>query len=413
MVAAIRSDDLRSQNRARVVGAVRREGVASRTEIAASTGLSPATISAITSDFIEEGILMPAGGDGTSSAGRGRPKVTLSLDPAASLVCAVYFHMNRISATIGDYQGTTISKHSIQVPTLNASVKKIRLALITCIDKALSDIPKAIPAGPHDLSRIAIGIQGVVDAEGRTVLWSPICQQRNIPVSQWLEARFDVPTRVSNDCDLIAQAIRWREPKKYGVNFSAVLLDHGVGMGLYLHQDIVNGTYSSGVEFGHMCYIPNGALCRCGNRGCIEAYAGDYAISRRANGYPEDTLPTDLIESSDLQHILEAAASGNADALAAIEAAGAAIGTGLSNLYALLDRFPVVLVGRGTIFFDTMEAALRSGMSTAPGYDDQEPIDIVCYREVTQLVTEGGAVSALQLLDLDIAANRVHLELSP
>jgi len=403
VTVAVRSDDLRSQNRLRVLTAMRRNAVASRKDIATWTGLSPATVSAITSDYIDEAVLVPIQVEGGTTPGRGRPQIALTLNPEAGLVCAVYVRLNEISAVIVDYAGQTKGDFSVHFPTLNSTTEALQGALFNCIKSAL----KRTSSSTSDLLRIAVGFQGVVDASGSSVLWTPICHEKDIAVCQWLEEHFSVPARVSNDCDLIAQALNSNDHEKYGQHFGAVLLDNGVGMGLYLREDIVNGTLSSGIEFGHMTYMPDGALCRCGNRGCIEAYAGDYAISRRAKGEPGDTPPTDVLDAPDLERILAAASDGDADALAAIEAAGAAIGTGLASLYALLDRFPIVLVGRGTLFFKLMEPAIRAALSAVPGQDARQPLDIDCFLEVSSLVHGGGAISALHLHDLEISGQRI------
>ena len=406
MVASLRSDDVRNQNRRRVLAVVRRRGVASRTEIGKSTGLSAATVSAITSDFLDEGILVPPEKESVAIAGRGRPTVALVVNPDAAMICAVYFQLNRVSAAMVDYAGATISEFSAEIATQDITSDEIRKTLLHCVEEALRQTGR----DKSTLRRISVGFQGVTDAEGSTVLWTPICSQRDIPLCKWLEDHFGVPAKVANDCDMITQALTWREPEKYGQKFGAVLLAHGVGMGLYLRQGIINGTRSSGVEFGHMTYMPGGALCRCGNKGCIEAYAGDYAISRRAKGEPDDTPPPDLLESPNLESTMKLVQTGDKNALAAVDAAGAAIGTGLANLYALVDPFPVVLVGAGALFFEQMEAPIRERLSTAPGDVEPQRIEIDCYPEESPLVQEGCAISALLVQDEEMSNRRIQTE---
>ena len=406
MVASLRSDDVRNQNRRRVLAAVRRGGVASRTDIGKLTGLSAATVSAITSDFLDEGILVPPETESVASSGRGRPKVALVVNPDAAMICAVYFQLNRVSAAMVDYSGATVSEFSEEIAMQDITSDDIRKTLLHCVEEAL----RRTERDKSKLCRVSVGFQGVTDVEGSTVLWTPICGQRDILVCAWLEDHFGVPARVANDCDMIAQALNWREPEKYGKNFGAVLLAHGVGMGLYLREGIINGTRSSGVEFGHMTYMPNGALCRCGNKGCIEAYAGDYAISRRAQGQPGDTPPPDMLQSPDLESIMIAGRVGDAEAVEAIEAAGAAIGTGLASLYALVDPFPIVLVGRGAIFFEQMETSLRASLSKAPGENSKEHVEIDCYLEESPLVREGCAISALLVQDEEMSNRRIQSE---
>ena len=403
------TNDVHSQNRRRVLATVRRQGIVSRTEIGELTGLSPATISAITSDYLEDEVLIPPRPGKVVGQGRGRPKVALQVNPDIARVCAVYFQLNRVTAEIVDYAGTSLGEYSADLESRKLTLEEIRQALSRCVREAL----KNSSLSASSLTRIAIGFQGVTDALGTSVLWTPICSQKNLPVCEWLEDEFAVPTSVSNDCDRIAQALSWREPLIHGDNFGAIVLAHGVGMGLHLGEGIMNGIRSSGLEFGHMTYIPDGALCRCGKRGCIEAYAGDYAIKRRASGESDQTPPADLLEPPDLNQVLDAARNNDKDAIAAIEAAGAAIGTGLASLYALLDRFPVVLVGHGTLLFEFMEESLRNHIGEALGDDSTQPQQIHCYLQEASLVQEGAAISALRQHDNEFADSRNPLETLP
>src|SRR5690606_11074222 len=101
------------------------------------------------------------------------------------------------------------------------------------------------------------------------------------------------------------------------------------------------GTRSSGGEFGHMIHIPGGDLCRCGRHGCIEAYAGNYAIWRNARGLHERDGFVAHIEDHDMLELAETARAHDGPERAAYRTAGEAIGTGLGSLFALIDPAPV------------------------------------------------------------------------
>jgi len=407
MVKIVRSDDMRHHNRELILSAIRRSQTVSRTEISAQTKLSAATVSAITSDLLEENILSRVDPASTepqdrSTTGRGRPKVSLGINGRAATVCAVYFQLDFVSASIFDYAGNHVSVFAIEVSTKEITSSEIRTAVISCIqgalDRANSDL--------QTLRHIELGFQGVTDVAGQHVLWTPICAASNIPIKNWLESHFGVSAHVANDCDLISQALNWRDPVKYGENFATVLLAHGVGMGLFLRGGIINGTRSSGVEFGHMSYMPDGALCRCGNFGCIEAYAGDYAICRRAKGQDNTVSPSGVMELPDLAAVLVAAKNNDPNAIAAINEAGAAIGTGLASLFAIVDRFPIVLVGRGATLFELMEPSIRNALESAPGDSPLNDVEIECFADERPLVREGCSIRALMAMDKEVAGRR-------
>ena len=401
MTAFVRPEEVRKGNRRRVLAAIRRGGIPSRTDIGGSTGLSAATVSAIAADLIAEGILVQGSSGAAGSLGRGRPKVALAVNPEAAQVAVVNLQINVVSATVIDYAGEALSDSATDIPTASAGPEELREAMVDCLRQALARSGRRqVP-----LKRIAVGVQGVTDVAGSTLLWSPVVGVHPLPIRAWLEQAFRAPTHVSNDCELMAQALNWRSPERYGDNFAAILLSYGVGMGLFLRGGLVRGTRSSGMEFGHMTHQRDGALCRCGRRGCIEAYAGDYAIVRAARGEAEGAPPPRLAEPLDVAAIAEDARSGDERARAAIEAAGIALGTGLAGLFALVDAFPVALVGKGTLAFDLMEQPLRQALGkvgAAASASDAE-IAIDCFPDERPLLYEGGAINALKVLDQEHA----------
>ncbi len=389
--------DVRRANRRRVLAGIRRAGSISRTELSAHTGLSPATVSAITADLLAEGIVAAADAEPEPGA-RGRPKIGLGVSAGAGRVAAMSFQLDLVEATVIDYAGGIAATARRYLDTLAADPEAVRQGLRAVLSDALQ---KAGP-GPA-LGRISAAVQGIADVGGRVLVWSPVTPGKNLPIADWLEADFGVPVQIANDCDAMALALHWREPERYGQNFAAVLLAHGVGMGLFLRGGVINGTVSSGMELGHMPHLPNGALCRCGRRGCVEAYAGDYAIERRALGQPEDSTPRAFGHVPDIAAIAARARSGNVDARAALAAAGQAIGHGLASIYALVDPFPVVLIGHGTLAFDLMEPSLRAMLGGGMGGTQAAAVAIDTVDEVQPLLREGCAIAALQELDAELA----------
>ncbi len=395
----VRSDDVRKRNRSRILAAIRRASPISRTEIAEETGLSAATVSAIVSDLMAEDIIGPVANGAPSANSRGRPKVALAVNPDTALVAAVTLDFNVLAAHVFDYAGRMRAEHVVAFEARRARRSGLRSRLI---DSASAALAKA--GGPRRaLRRITAGMQGTVDIDGRTLLWSPITPVRQQPISNWLRDAFDVPVHVANDCDMIAHALHWRTPDLFGDNFAAILLSHGVGMGLFQNGRLVNGTQSSGMEFGHMSFVPGGALCRCGSRGCVEAYAGDYAMYRAANGNRSDPPPQGPFDAGAITAILERAEGGDATARSAIEAAGKALGTGLASVFALLDPVPVALVGKGVAAFSMMESSIRRALEDAAQYGGRRHIPIHCFPDEKELLQQGCAISALKALDEEIA----------
>lgn len=395
LTGGIRHEEMRQRNRWLVIAAVRQAGKPSRTEISGQTGLSQSTISAIAADLIDQGILWETGHDtNMSPPRRGRPQVALMLNPQAAKVVCIHLSFNQLTATLVDYSGNVIQSTERHLSTLTLTRQELIDATILAV--------REVTNGHEHVMRIVFAVQGVTDAEGNEVLWSPILAHHQIPFGPVLAEIFGVPVSLQNDCNMIATALRWKNPERYGENFVAVLLSHGIGMGLMLNGQIFTGTRSSGGEFGHITHKPHGALCRCGRRGCIEAYAGSYAIWRRAQG--GSTMDDPLIDThgADLRALLIRAQAGDNLALQAFHEAGEAVGFGLGTLFSLIDPAPVALVGHGTAAFSILEPEIRRGLDKTAGGQNADNLHFEIWPDEVPLIQLGCAMEALTNIDHDV-----------
>lgn len=399
MSVGIRHDDLRRRNRAMVISAVRRASQPSRTEIAATTGLSHSTISTISSDLISEGILAEAKSNEPVSMKRGRPQVALTLEPKAASIVAVVLSLNSLSAAVIDYAGNTIVEETKRLVTQ-------RMPAEALVDECIAMIRRLIDSDTSGAAvlRIAIAVQGITDAASRKLLWSPITQHDDIPFADRLEQEFGVPVSVENDCNMIAEALRWRDPVRYRDDFIAILLSHGIGMGLVIKGELFTGTQSSGAEFGHMIHRPDGALCRCGRRGCIEAYAGNYAIWRNARLGDENAEPLADLSDDDIRALADAARDHDGPEREAFRKAGEAIGFGLGSMFALFDPAPLAFVGVGATAFDLMEPHVRAAIAKTAGGLHSKAISFDTEPNEVPLKREGAMMRALLTVDQEIFA---------
>lgn len=405
MTTAVRHDDLRKRNRALVIAAIRRAGQPSRTDIARTTGLSHSTISAISADLLAEGVLAQAKGAETASLKRGRPQIAIGINPDAAAILTVVLSLNSLSAALIDYSGSIVAEDHRRLSTLSIS----RANLIAETTAAVRRLLKHPGLGGRPVLRIVMAVQGITDSLARSMLWSPIIAHSDIAFADALEEASGIPATVENDCSMITMALRWRNPERYRDDFIAILLSHGIGMGLMLKGSLFSGTHSSGAEFGHMIHQPEGALCRCGRRGCVEAYAGNYAIWRNAREGDDNGPPTADISDTDMAALAAEARRHAGPERRAFETAGRALGYGLGNLFALIDPAPVCFVGHGASAFDLIEPALRAAIERTAGGQHSESITFDTEPNEMPLIREGCAVRALSFVDQEIFAPGVAL----
>src|SRR5690606_34959384 len=151
-------------------------------------------------------------------------------------------------------------------------------------------------------------------------------------------------------------------------------------------------------------HVPNGALCRCGAYGCIEAYAADYGVLRSAYSVPEHTLPAHAVPPGDFQQIIARARMGDRTALHALNLAGSAIGYGLNRLMSIFDIDRIVILGPGTAAYDLMQPGITEGATASlmGGLNGLPPVTLVA--DASEPIYRGLLMKALVEIDRTVFA---------
>jgi len=156
--------------------------------------------------------------------------------------------------------------------------------------------------------------------------------------------------------------------------------------------------------------MPNGGLCRCGARGCVEAYAGFYAILRAAFEVPMDTIPAKFVPVAEIDKIATRARQGNRMAQLAFRHAGAALGFGLSRLLSLHGPMPVFITGPGTRYQDLLQAGIEEGLAQTHVVRLGGMPTLTIVADEPSLVFEGHLNLAFSIVDQDIIGSRQNMQ---
>lgn len=406
MLAKTDADTVRAHNRLAVLDHLRRVGVTTRKAVSEATGLSVSASSAISGTLLKIDLLEEVEEDDRSIR-RGRPGKSLALCGGAAHVAALKIAVGEISGRISDYAGRPLAevRHEVDISGRNGEQMVALLAELAGELVARAGIGRRAdeafdPARGSGralrLDKVVVAVQGKTRSDLSGIVWSPALRHRDIEIAAPLAARLAAEVSVLNDCSLMPEAFRWR-PDFTGLDFATLFVGFGVGMGLRINGVTFQGKHSSAVEFGHINHVPGGALCRCGNRGCVEAYAGDYAIWRRATG--SDQIPAHRIPDADMARLAEAARRGDAAAQVAFAEAGNAIGYGLGRVFAMIDPLPIVLTGSGAKAIDLLEPAIRQGIfeSAVEGLGADAPL--ILMEDTDALVFDAATAHALAALD--------------
>ena len=389
---------IRGRNRALVLHALRRAATPlSRTEIAQMTGLSSASLSTLAADMLAEGLLVPADPGGAVAGGRGRPQAPLRLNGARAATLALFVAADGVRLKLSDYAGTTLHEASAPALPPDGDGAGLVATLAGRIDTFLRDAPARPP-----LSAVALAFQGVIDHSGQRLVWSPIVAPRGVALSSPLADLLGVPVVALNDCSAMTEALLGGKAAP-GPDFAVILLGSGVGMGLALGGRVFEGRGLSALEFGHTTHMPGGHRCRCGRRGCVEAYVADYALERAA-GAP----------GLGCVGIARRAATGDAAAAAALAEAGMALGYGVARVFALFGPMPLVLAGPGAACFPAMEAAFRVALTDGLAAELSAEPSVTLIDRADALALEGAALHARARLDAAFAdRSQPALEIVP
>lgn len=412
-----KSDELRLYNRSRTLACLRTYGSQSRTRIGEITGLSGATVTQVTADLMSDGVIEQLTADELPSPAplntrRGRPQVILKLKDDVATAAVLTLLLNQIEVTLYDYSGNRLQRVTRRVSTSALTATTLKNQLIKNLDSALAENIHYAETIKH----IALVIQGTVTSDNSGLLWSPITRIQNLDIGGILQSHYGVSVSVSNDCNTIANALHQESllplhasaklAKKPTLadsnNFAAVLLSYGIGMGFFHNGSILSGSHSSATEFGHMLFQAEGALCRCGRHGCIEAYASDYAIWRSANELPENSTPQDMIPPQQFSNLIKIAQQQPGPERAAFAKAGAAIGQGLTNLFAIFDPFPTVLVGASSVTFELMKESLFKNLRHYGDKNSSDYISIYDSSTESNLIRSGASMQALSYIDREV-----------
>lgn len=325
---------LRHQNRAAALRFVLQQRETTRAELARRCGFSSASAANITAELIEDGLIAEVG----SVASRGGRPISL-LAPRADGAYA-------IGVDVGE-RGVAVELFDLSLTMVDREFRGGRQ------DESPDDIHRDLSEAIAELRErnrerwprvlgIGLGLPGVVEteADGTQVLyaqslgWAP----RPIP----LDLDPDLPVYAENGAKTQARAELWYGAAR-GIDHAVVaLLGRGVGLGLITDGELAHGAHSSAGEWGHTKIRYGGALCRCGQLGCVEAYLGADAILEawRARGGSFDGSGWQALGA-----LLAAAASSDPDATAVLDDTIDALGAALGSVVNLTNPQRVVIGG--------------------------------------------------------------------
>lgn len=341
-----------------VLNLIKSRGPISRTEIARLSGLSLATVSGITADFIASGLVCEMD-EGESTGGR-RP-VLLRLNHQAGYVVGAKLMERAIASAVTELDATVV--HHRVIP-LNGACDPAAVQQV--LIQAISQTIAASKVKQERVLGIGIGMAGVVDGQAGVCRYSPFFGWRDVALASPIAAQFGLPVYLENDVNTLTIAEQWFGYGHGVDHFIVVTVGRGIGAGLVVNGQFYRGQLGGAGEVGHITLQEDGPLCDCGKRGCLEALAADPAVVRQARAAIALGEKTALaeVEPLTLEAIVAAAEAGDALARRLLADSGRWLGVGIATLVNILNPQLIIVGGEGVRVgewrFGPMREAIRA-----------------------------------------------------
>lgn len=328
--------DLRHANRALVLRSLFFDGAASRVELAGRTHISPATVGTVVAELLGSGVVEETG---QLASDGGRPATTVAVRAGAAGSIGVDVGETGVQAELFDLSLSGLAARDVALDLVAASAQGTAQAVRTLIEPLLAD---AAERGLPVLG-IGVGVPGIVDERDETVIHVPSLGWSAVPFRALLSRPEAPPVMLDNGAKTLGRAEAWFGAGRGADDLVVALVGTGVGAAIISGGQVYRGRTSSAGEWGHITIqTMDGAACRCGSNGCLEAYVGAPAIARRWRAVGGEPAADDVTAIRQLAH---AAGEGRATAVAVIAETADYLAAGIGTLANLLNPRRVVIGG--------------------------------------------------------------------
>ena len=352
---------MRAINRSKILETIRTIGMISRIDIARTTGLSQALVTGLTADLIKEGLILEKQ-SGEYEGGR-RPML-LALNPEGAFVVGVNLSITELSVVIVNFEGVVVASYTQSLEPIQHSVSEIAASVVGAVQACIWEANFA----KEQVSGVGIGLPGLVDPDSGDIRFLPNYGWQNVNLKELVQSQLNHPCYIDNSSNTLALAEQWFGEGKGVDNFLVVTIENGVGLGAVINGRIYRGQEGIAGEFGHITINPDGPECRCGKKGCVEAYAGKIAIMRDARqAVLDEQWDCENPDHFTYEDVVGAAQNGTAVLRQLFNRAGRMLGVGISHLVTLFNPTKIIITGQGVragdLIFDAMGSTLDTYLS--------------------------------------------------
>src|SRR5436309_3152540 len=255
------------------------------------------------------------------------------------------------------------------IPTsVESGAEGVADRIVGLIEGVVLDTIAETNANRRDFLGVGVGAPGPLDREKGLIVVAPNLGWRNFPLRDRISDRLRLPVTLDNDANCATVGEWWQGAAQGATNVVGMTIGTGIGGGLIIDGKLFHGASDVAGEIGHTTIDLNGRHCKCGNYGCLEAYASGPAIATRAREVlvREETaslLPSMVggrLEAITAETVYKAAQQGDAVASEIVRDTARYLGVGIANLLNTINADVVVVAGGVTAAGDALFVPLRA-----------------------------------------------------
>ncbi len=331
----------KQHNRDLVLKTIFDKETVSRAEVARITKLTRTTVSDIVARLITQGLVREVG---LGSSMGGKSPILLSLAADSRYLVGLNLGQNKFIGAVVNLRGEI--KETVEVEVHDDNGEKALELVYQILDQLVHKKLKPIVG-------IGVGAPGLINTGEGVVVNAVNLEWQDLPLRDLLQARYKIPVTVLNDSQATAIG-EYVYGGEHGPDSNLIVVNvkHGIGAGILVNGQLFQGDGGGAGEIGHVVVQQDGALCRCGKRGCLETVASARAVVQRA-------------QLDSLEAIEGAFQAGDSKVRQIVLDAGHYLGVSLANLIGTLNIQKIVLTGDMTQFGGPWLESVNQAMQEA------------------------------------------------
>ena len=316
----------------------------SRIDVARLTGLSQAAVTKAVAPLAAAGLVNDSL-DPTLTGLPGRPVSPVAVIPDAVVALGIKVNIDELVGVATDLTTSILTSDRLLLPSHDPA------AVADAIVELCGRLGEGLGSLRSRLACIGVAVSGDVDITTGVVRDSAQMGWRSVDLGASLRERLSASVVVENDVRALTMGEHWFGVGLGTSSFAIVTIGRGIGSGLHLNGEVVEGAYGVAGEIGHLPLTSPDRICSCGRRGCVEAVAATSAIVAAVSAAHGRSVT--------IEQAVELGRAGDAAAVEAFGEAGAVIGAAIASLVNMVGPELVIIGGEGVANFDLFEETLR------------------------------------------------------